>query len=268
MSYEVRFQKAPNEQQNPASITKLANVLVVRDWIGDAALDDVPIVPGTTTTVIGDDLVDQSTNSHADLQDGDNLSWRDLIYGMLLPSGNDAAKCLARNVGYLIRASESSSGDYVTRFVAEMNIKAATLGASEANFTDSYGVDPGNLATAEDVSNIMLEFIQDPFLVTVAGTYQHEMTITGGNARQYMVTHTINPDGEVPFPEFICGKTGTTMYEGPDEPLSSGGCCTMLWESPSGVRRISTVLGSFPPESRYDSLRAMIDYELARLGEL
>jgi D-alanyl-D-alanine carboxypeptidase (penicillin-binding protein 5/6) len=256
------YSKNITATQRPASTIKLMNALVFNDWIGSSDLS-------TTVDVTSADTVDWGTNSNAGLINGDILSYADLLYGSLLPSGNDAAKCIARNVGAIIIAASGpgSSSDAVTRFVEAMNIKAAELDLSTAVFADPFGMDPANTMSASDLAGLMLEFAQYPYLVTVGGTYTRGLIITGPNARTQNVTHTIDPDGTVAFPEFLSGKTGTVTYSG-DPSLNSGGCCAMLWQSPLGVKRVSVVMGAEPPEQRFVDLRRMIDFELARLGEM
>lgn len=256
------FQKDPTTTQHPASTCKVINALVFLDWVGAGLLDD-------TVEVNSDDTVNWSTNTNAGLIAGDVLSYRDLLYGSMVPSGNDAAKCIARHVGGLIIAGSGpgTSTDPVTRFVQAMNAKAASLGMSTAIFTDSYGVEDGNRMSATDLAIAMVALAGIPLLVTVAGTMTHGMAITGPNARTQNVTHTtqpnINPAGPVPIPEFIAGKTGTSYT------YSSGGCLVMLWETPTGAQRVTVVLGSeLPDPIRYQDMRRLIDYELARLGEL
>ncbi len=79
----------PNEQRAPASTTKIATALVV---VQHADLDDEVVV-------VASDTVDITVFSHMGLQAGDTLTVEQLLYGLLVPSGNDAANALARSVG-------------------------------------------------------------------------------------------------------------------------------------------------------------------------
>lgn len=257
----VVFQKNPSTTQRPGSTVKLVNALVMNDWVSGAALD-------TVVTVISEDTVNWATNTNAGLLANDQLTYRDLLFGMMLPSGNDAAKAIARLVGALIIAGggPGSSTNPTTRYVQAMNAKAAEVGMSTAVLADPVGLDAGNLMSASDLAKAMVAYAAVPYLVTVGGTMTHGMTITGANARTYNVTHTINPAGTVPLPEFICGKTGTVTYGDPT--LNSGGCVAVLWQSPSGIKRVTSILGAPADPGRYEDLRKLIDYELARLGEL
>lgn len=262
------FQKNIASTQRPASTVKLMNALVFQDWVTSGLLD-------TTVEVNSGDTVDWPTNSNAGLIAGDVLSYRDLLYGSLVPSGNDAAKCIARHVGALIiaGAGPGSSSDPVTRFVEAMNAKSAAIGLPTAVFADSFGLALGNLMSATDLAMCMAAVAADPLLLTVAGTMTRGLTVTGPNARTQNITHTvqpnINPAGPVPIPEFIAGKTGTVTFSGGDAQYNSGGCLGMLWETPTGAKRVTVVLGSdLPDPIRYQDVRKLIDFELARLGEL
>lgn len=263
----IRFQKDPNSTQSPGSIVKLMNALIFQDWVDSGLID-------TTVSVSAADVVDWGTNSNAGLISGDVLSYRDLLYGSLLPSGNDAAKCIARHVGALIiaGAGPGSSIDPVTRFVEAMNAKAGDLCMADSVFVDSFGGGIGTLMTASDIAKLMLAFAEDALLVTIGGTMTRGLTITGPNARTQNVTHTVDgivtSGGTVPIPEFICGKTGTVTYSGGNAIYNSGGCLVILWESPTGKRRVSVVLGAASDPARYQDMRKMIDHELAKLGEL
>ena len=262
------FQKNPESPQQPASTTKVVNALVFNDWVAGALLD-------ATVEVSGADTVNWSTNSNAGLLSGDVISYRDLLYGSMVPSGNDAAKCIARHVGTLIIAGAGPGGssDPVTRFVEAMGAKAAELGMATATFGDPFGADLANQMSASDLATAMVALSGHPLLVTVAGTMSRGLTITGPNARTQTVTHTVQaniaPAGPVPMPEFIAGKTGTMFYGGGNSQHDSGGCLVVLWEAPSGSRRVTVVLGSeLPDPIRYRDVRKLIDYELARLGDL
>ena len=251
----VRYQKDQTTTQRPGSTVKLMNALVVRDWISDGDLD-------ATVTVISDDTVDWATNSNAGLIAGDVLSYRDLLYGAMLPSGNDAAKCLARTVGAIILSAEGGGGTATAKFISKMNAKASAIGLPTAVFADPFGADIGNTMSALDLSGLMRAYAQKPLLVTIAGTYQRVGTITGPNARTPTWTHTINPDGTVKLPEFVCGKTGTATYGDPSQ--NSGACISILWRLPNGGLRVSSILNAASDLDRYKDLRRLMNYEIAR----
>ena len=263
MALTTHYTKDATTAQHPGSTIKLMTAIITREWILDAHLDD-------TVTIVTSDTVDPMTNSNMGLETDDVISYRDLLYGLILPSGNDAALALSRLVGGMILVDEggvdTDAAANRARFVTEMNTRAGDFDMTTAVLTDAVGIAEGNRASADDLGKLMLEFIQDPVLLTIGGTLSRLITITGVNARTYTVDHTIDPTGPVPLPEFVCGKTGTVTNIDPDE--ASGGCCVMLWETPLGVQRVSVVMGADPASERFDDLRKLINFERARLGEL
>lgn len=240
----IVFSKEINTEQCNASTTKMMTALVAFDLISDMQ---------SLVTVTADDLVG-SGESRVNFNSGDTLTYQDLLYGMLIPSGNDAANCLARTLGGR------------SNFVAAMNAKANTLGMTNSNFEDPAGIDPFTVSTAVDLYKLMLEFMRNPILVTISGTMTYSLTITGANARPVIVEHTVKPHISR-FPELICAKTGTAFFSGELAQRNSGGCLVALWELPNKEKRISVVLGSgdgYTPTDRYDDLRRLMDFEISR----
>lgn len=245
----VVYEKDPHTGQQPASTTKLMTTLVARDWIADEAL-------GAPVTITSADTVNWSVYSNAGHVVGDVLTLRDLFYGAMLPSGGDSCKCLARVVGGLI----PGGGDPTVKFIAAMNAKSADLGMTASVFYDVFGADERQRMSPSDAAKLTMAYATDSTIAAIAGTLQHAIVVAGVNARNYSVTHTIDPDGAVKLPEFVFGKTGTTPEAGP--------CLALFWQSPSGVKRASVVMGAASDLARYQDMRRLIDYELARMGEL
>ena len=92
------FAQNADEPLPPASLTKIVSALVVLDR---ANLDD-------TVEILEDDLV-STEESQVGLMAGDRLSVRDLLHGMLIPSGNDATLALARHVGTAVLGDGASA---------------------------------------------------------------------------------------------------------------------------------------------------------------
>ncbi|TYP79443.1 D-alanyl-D-alanine carboxypeptidase family protein [Paenibacillus methanolicus] len=141
----VLYAKNEHERLYPASTTKLLTALIVLErhdpnesvTIGDEAVSRLP---------------DEST---AGLKQGDRMTVRDLIAAMMLPSGNDAARTLARY------AAERDAGRALTRtdsqayFAGMMNDRAAALGADDSHFVNSHGLHHAqHYTTAADLAII------------------------------------------------------------------------------------------------------------------
>ena len=135
------YHKNENQAVRILSITKLITAYVLVQRLGGQLSDAVTIAQAHLV----------SGASSSGLRKGDVWSLEDLLYGMLLVSGNDAALAIADHVGRTILAQEKKRGSWIKRFVQEMRSAAAALGARHTQFADPYGLSPSNVATAPDV---------------------------------------------------------------------------------------------------------------------
>jgi D-alanyl-D-alanine carboxypeptidase len=152
----------------PASLTKMMTALVTVDDV--ANLDRVVSVHTSAKQ-----LVENTGSSVMGLEPDMQVTVRDLLYGLLLPSGNDAALELAKAV----------SGN-VNDFVAEMNQKAAELGLSETHFSNPHGLDDPRLySTARDLVTLGEAMMANPLLAQIADTVDYTLSdgrsIANGN---------------------------------------------------------------------------------------
>ena len=131
-SGEVLFEKDPDSRMLIASTTKIMTAVVV---LSKCSMDDVVQIPAEAAEVEG---------SSAYLQAGEKLTVRELMYAMMLSSGNDAAAALAIHV----------SGS-VDKFAEEMNKKADELGLENTSFKNPHGLDAeGHYSTARDLAKL------------------------------------------------------------------------------------------------------------------
>ncbi|MHB8646806.1 MAG: D-alanyl-D-alanine carboxypeptidase family protein, partial [Thermomicrobiales bacterium] len=177
----------------PASVTKMMTALVIADL---ATLD-------TNVTVQESDLVGESSMG---LVSGETLTVEALLYGMLLPSGNDAATALARTFG--AQPGDTTPAQSVQHFVDKMNAKAKALGTKETHFANPHGLDePGHLTSAADLALIAAAFATNPTLMRIAGTVTYD-----GFGHTVHTTNKLLYDGR--YPSVIGGKTGQTDNAG------------------------------------------------------
>ena len=140
----------------PASLTKVATALVTAERadlseIVDVQVDGAELAVTTDSTVMG-------------LEPGQQLSLRDLLYGLLLPSGNDAALAIAEHVGFT-----------TTAFVDLMNDKVEQLGLSDTHFTNPHGLDElGQYTSAFDIAMLGRELIRQPELAAIVRTTTYQ----------------------------------------------------------------------------------------------
>ena len=133
----------------PASLTKIATALVASERVD---LSDL-----VTVRVNGAELAASTDSTVMGLEPGQRLSVRDLLYGLLLPSGNDAAIAIAEYV----------SGD-VPAFVSLMNQRVQQSGLSATHFTNPHGLDDPDLYTsAFDITMLGRELLRQPDLAAV-----------------------------------------------------------------------------------------------------
>ena len=231
----VRYARSPDLLYTPASVMKTLTLYTARQTITDAMLED-------EVTVDSSDLLGGST---AHLQADDVLTWNDLFHGMMMPSGNDAAHCVARVAGDML----PGSGDPYERFLARMNAVCTEFGWVGANVASSSGLDTESRLSARQVCELLLAL--DDYSVAVAGTQRWAGAITGPNARTQVWKHTVKPDGEVPLPEMVAAKGGT-LFEPPTANLA------LLWDDSLGNRHALATLHS-TQAARYSDVRTILD---------
>jgi D-alanyl-D-alanine carboxypeptidase len=219
------FSLNPDERRSPASTTKLMTALVVAnnttDWQELVTAEEV-------------DVRDISDNeSMIGLLAGDAFTIEQLMYGLMLNSGNDAASVLARHIGGKLLAAEGATGDPAERFIQEMNATVASLGLRNTHFVNPDGLyDPDHYTTARELATIAAQAYAVPQIAQASSAATYEFTTQGPNPRVVTLQNTnkmLGQDG------VIAGKTGTLM--------ESGACLVVLLEQ-SGNQVIAVVLGS------------------------
>jgi D-alanyl-D-alanine carboxypeptidase len=139
------------EQREPASLAKIVTAMVARD--------SLPLDKMIDITVNGWNLAVENDSSIMGLEAGMRLSVEELLYGLLLPSGNDAALQLAQAAGG------------VDRFVALMNQRVQRLGLTDTLFRNPHGLDDSAAHTTPfDMAILGRELLKDPKLATIVST--------------------------------------------------------------------------------------------------
>ncbi|HML37431.1 MAG TPA: D-alanyl-D-alanine carboxypeptidase family protein [Bacillota bacterium] len=147
-SGEVLYEKNADEKAYPASITKIMTALLA---VENGDLDKKVKVSKNAAGVEGSSIY---------LEVGEKIPLRDLVYGLMLRSGNDAAVAIAEAIG----GSKNN-------FVMMMNKKARELGAYNTHFANPNGLhDPDHYTTARDMALISMAAMKNPEFKKVAGT--------------------------------------------------------------------------------------------------
>jgi serine-type D-Ala-D-Ala carboxypeptidase (penicillin-binding protein 5/6) len=231
------YRKNENKPFRILSITKLITAYALMQRMGGQLSD--------TVTITQADLVGGST---AGLRKGDVWSLENLLYGMLLVSGNDAALAIADYVGHTILAQEKKRGSSIKRFLREMRSAAASLGATHTRFADPYGLSPSNVSTARDVGLIGRTIFRDARLLPFWQCARRTLDISGTEARTVTLDSTIEMLGE---DDIIGAKTGSYVSKNIYH-------LVVGWRAPNGQTIVAVVLGSADHPSRYNDMRAIL----------
>ena len=158
----VVYEKNSETPLSAASLTKLMTTLLLLENYQDQ-LDSISL---TAPSYVYDLIWEQSTNaSSADIRRGETQSLRNLLYAMLLPSGNEAAYIVADYIG----------GGSIDNFVAMMNDEAKAVGCTGTTFVDPCGLNPNNITTARDAYLILRALTAYDVFSTVVGTPSYDM---------------------------------------------------------------------------------------------
>ncbi|MBE6004467.1 MAG: D-alanyl-D-alanine carboxypeptidase [Lachnospiraceae bacterium] len=230
--------KNPYVRTYPASITKVMSALVCMRHIQDFQ-QEFKVTENSNIKVSG--------SSMAWLRTGETLTIEDLLYGMLLPSGNDAAVAIA----------EATSGS-VEAFVEEMNRTALEIGATGTHFVNPHGLpDERHYTTPYDIYLTMNEAMKYEEFRKIVGTVNYSPHYKDSNGmpktQNWSVTNRFMI-GETPVPqglEVLGGKTGTTN--------AAGYCLTMgVRKTSTGEEYISTVMKSKSKDELYQNMTNLI----------
>lgn len=154
-SQAVVYEKEADKQMYPASTTKIMTFIITAENVAEP--DDTYV---TIEQEVIEELDPESTVMGLSQHIGEEISVTDLLYGLMLPSGNDAALVLADYVG-----------DGVSGFVEKMNAKAAELGCENTHFANPNGLyDSEHYSTARDMAVIAKYALNVPQFMEICNT--------------------------------------------------------------------------------------------------
>jgi D-alanyl-D-alanine carboxypeptidase (penicillin-binding protein 5/6) len=226
-----------------ASTTKMMTAYIVAQLAAaDAKVLDEEIVFS--------EAADKTGGSTSDLQAGERISVRELLYGLLLPSGNDASIALAEHFGpRLEQAAGDSTAEATTpveQFVAEMNRQAAQLGMDKTHYANPHGLTAkGHRSTARDLLKLARAVLDDSLLAKYVSTRQHAARVVGEGGYVRNVAWK-NTNQLLPIEGYLGVKTGTT---------DAAGACLVSASERDGERLLMVVLGSSSSTGRYVDAR-------------
>ncbi len=214
---QVFYERAADERAFPASTTKIMTALLVLKY---CELDE-------TETCLEEDMDLAPGSTLAGIKVGETLTIHDLLYCLLLPSGNEAANMLARHVA-----------GSVDNFVWMMNQEAIVLGCTGTHFANPHGLhDENHYTTARDLYRIASEAMKDETFAEVVRTAIKTLQETNmQKERQVLSTNQLILRRADPWYYKDCKgiKTGTT---------TPAGACLVSAAEKNGGMLISVLLG-------------------------
>ena len=234
--HQVLFSSGAYDRVYPASITKIITALLAFKY---GNMDDV-------VTITEENVTLEAGSQVIGFQTGDQVTMDELVHGLLVYSGNDAASAIATHVG-----------GSTSKFVEMMNQYAAQLGCTGTHFTNPLGLqDENHYTTPDDIYLMLKEALKDPEFreVTQMGSY----TVTFERDGVEMSTPLTATDhyltGEATPPKGITvlgGKTGTTS--------SAGNCLALLSQDAYGEPYVSIVMGASTKELLYQQMSSLLE---------
>lgn len=239
----VLFEKNPDKKMYPASTTKIMTSMVVLDAVekGEVSLDD----KFTMTQEIFDTLALDGSSIY--LEVGESMSVDNLLKGLLIASGNDAAAVLAVGVAGSIDA-----------FVERMNKKASELGLSKTHFVNPHGLhDTQHYTTARELSIMAREAMKIQAFRDIVEIAHIKLEPTNMKEERYFI-NTNNLVSRMRYPhyfyEYATGiKTGST---------SEAGSCLVSSAEKDGISVICVLLNSEDNSTSHNESKAILEHGL------
>lgn len=235
-----------------ASLTKIMTATVAIERIKDFS---VPVIISREAALV--------EGSRMNLWIDEKISLKDVLYGLILKSGNDAAVTLEEYYNNVIRAktsctSENNSDQETSTkqeattapdFVALMNQKAADLGLKNMKFEDSSGISENNTTSPRDLAILMNYAMRHQTFREVMTTTQYTASALNGSLQHPMTTtnRLLRTRTDV-----LAGKTGYSE--------AAGYNMITLFKSPENHRIITIVFGTGGNDERFDESNKIIDW--------
>lgn len=227
----VIYEKNADEKLEPASVTKVMTVLLVIEAIesGKITLDDMVTTSAYAASMGGSQIY---------LEEGEQMSVRDMLKSVVVASANDCAVALAE----LISGSESV-------FVAKMNDRARELGMTNTNFTNCSGLldDRTHLTTARDIGMMSRELIRHDMVKEFTKIWMD--TVRGGefglSNTNKLIYYYKGSTG------LKTGFTSRSMY------------CLSATAERDGVEYIAVVMHCETSADRFESAKTLLSFAFA-----
>ena len=219
-SDSVLYAQDADEKIYPASLTKIMTCLLALE---NGNLDDTVTVSATALEGLNPD------GSSAELQAGEQMTLRNLLYCVMLASANDGCNVVAEYVSGSVEA-----------FVEKMNERALEIGCTDTHFANPHGLhEDDHYTTARDLARIAMVALENDDFYTICTTTSYTVPATNlSDARTLYTTNYLTSDAMTPayyWPTARGVKTGYT---------SQAGRCLITTATGNGLSLLSVVCGA------------------------
>lgn len=231
------YDKQADAELPMASCTKIMTALLA---VEHGSLDQVITVGPDAEALV------RADSSYMGLSAGEKLTLRDLLYGLVLPSGNDAAVAIADGIG-----------GNVGNFVAMMNERARQLGLTHTHFVNPHGLGaPGHYTSARDLAVLAGVAMKRPELVKITSTAHYSIPKTTAHGAYELETgNDLLSGARSPYPGAIGVKPGFT---------GDAGYCQAFAAVRHGHLIVGVVLGEPSWQVRIVDMRNLLDWGFAQ----
>ena len=235
----VYYTKNANQERPMASTTKIMTLILA---VEHGNLDQMVTIGPDAAALV------RSDSSFMGVSAGEQLSMRDLLYGLVLPSGNDAAVAIADAIG-----------GSVDGFVGQMNARAHQLGLSHTHFVTPHGLDmPGHYTSAHDLAVMSAVAMKNPEIVKITSALRYTIPQTAIHKNYDLHSgNDLLSGARAPYPGAIGVKPGFT---------GDAEYCMGFAAVRHGHLIVGTVLGDPSWQVRIDDMRALLDWGFAEEG--
>lgn len=227
---KILYENNSREQMAPASMTKMMTMLLIMEAYdnGQFKLDDMVPISKNSSSMGGSQLF---------LQENTEIKVEELIKGIAIASGNDAAVAMAEFIA-----------GTTDEFVKMMNDKVIELGLTDTHFVNVHGLDdPDHYSSSYDMSQIARELLKHPKILDYTSLYEDYLVKPDGSK-----IWLVNTNKLVRFYEGVDGlKTGYT---------SSAKYCLTATGTKNNIRFISVVMGVDTSEHRSYDTTTLLNY--------
>ncbi|MEU9136335.1 D-alanyl-D-alanine carboxypeptidase [Streptomyces sp. NPDC048404] len=240
------YSKAADTRRSTGSTTKIMTAKVV------LAQPNLDLDAKVTVAKAYSDYIVANTASSAHLIVGDKVSVRQLLYGLMLPSGCDAAYALADKFG-----SGTTRAARVKSFIGKMNSAATSLHLTNTHFDSFDGIGHGsNYSTPRDLTKIASSAMKSTTFKTIVKTVstKQKVTTASGGYRYYTWENTNKP--------LLTGYSGTIGVKTGSGPEAK--YCLVFAATRNGKTVIGTVLASTSISARTSDATKLMNYAFAR----